>query len=340
MSLVALFIGVGVATGAVGIGKTVQAGIDSKSANTMNKIATDLVSSSTRKLNIHREACGNALSNLGKEKICVLNSSMKSFLNTFQKIKNIDFKTSEGLEELNKMHIDQNTFVEMKSMVDFAASMAKGVLAGSAGGALVAFGAYSAAQSFAAASTGTAIAALHGAAATNATLAFFGGGSLAAGGLGMAGGTAVLGGLVAGPALLVVGFVASGAAHRQLEAAKTNNYEAEQFASQVEAACAACRAIRRRTYMFYNLLARLDSCFYPLIYQMEKIFTTEGDDYSKYTSESKKVIASCASFAVTVKSVLDTPLLTDEGLLTEESGEKAGSIQAFLDKMHINPIGA
>ena len=45
------------------------------------------------------------------------------------------------------------------------------------------------------ASTGTSIASLSGAAATNATLAFFGGGSLAAGGLGMAGGTAVLGGL-------------------------------------------------------------------------------------------------------------------------------------------------
>ena len=55
------------------------------------------------------------------------------------------------------------------------------------------------------ASTGTAIASLSGAAATNATLAFLGGGSLAAGGLGVAGGTMVLGGLVAGPALAVFG---------------------------------------------------------------------------------------------------------------------------------------
>ncbi len=38
-----------------------------------------------------------------------------------------------------------------------------------------------------------------------------------------------------------------------------------------------------------------------------------------YQINGKKIIASCASFAVTVKSVLDTPLLTDEGLLTEES---------------------
>lgn len=51
------------------------------------------------------------------------------------------------------------------------------------------------------ASTGTALSSLTGAAYWNATLAAFGGGSLATGGLGIAGGTVVLGGLVALPAL-------------------------------------------------------------------------------------------------------------------------------------------
>ena len=54
-------------------------------------------------------------------------------------------------------------------------------LTGLAGGALTALGAYGAASALATASTGTAIATLHGVAATNATLAWFGGGSLAAG---------------------------------------------------------------------------------------------------------------------------------------------------------------
>ena len=49
------------------------------------------------------------------------------------------------------------------------------------------------------ASTGTAIASLSGAAATNATLAWFGGGAIAAGGGGMAAGMMTLGGLVAVP---------------------------------------------------------------------------------------------------------------------------------------------
>ena len=71
--------------------------------------------------------------------------------------------------------------------------------------------------------------------------------------------------------------------------------------------------------MFYNLLARLDAYFLPLIYKMEDIIKNEGDDYRSYSSESKKIIASCASIAVTIKSVLDTTLLTDGGLLTDES---------------------
>ena len=52
------------------------------------------------------------------------------------------------------------------------------------------------------ASTGAAIGGLTGVAATNATLAWLGGGALAAGGGGMALGSMVLGGIIAGPALL------------------------------------------------------------------------------------------------------------------------------------------
>lgn len=250
--------------------------------------------------------------------------------------KHVDFKDTEGLDELKKFHIDEHDFEEMRSLVTFAGSLAGGAVAGTAGGALAAFGAYGAAQALAFASTGTAISALSGAAATNATLAFFGGGSLAAGGLGMAGGTAVLGGLVAGPALMVMGLVAGNAAKKNLEKAYTNRSEAIQIASQLNVAGLQCETIRRRTYMFYNLLARLDTYFLPLIYKMEDIVANEGEDYRAYSADSKKVIASCASVAVSVKSVLDTPLLTDDGLLTEESEGTATNIEGFLNNMRIN----
>lgn len=335
MPLPLLFIGVAAATGSFGVGKTIKAGVDASQAKSINKNANEIVESSSEWLNAQRLACGNSLNQLGEEKLFILNSSIIEFLDSFSKIKNVDFQDTEGLEELKKFHIDEKDFVEMKSMVNFANKLAGGAVAGTAGGALAAFGAFGAAQALACASTGTAIASLSGAAATNATLAFFGGGSLATGGLGMAGGTAILGGFVAGPALMIMGLIAGHAAKKDLEKAYTNQAEAIQIASQLDTASLQCETIRRRTYMFYNLLARLDTYFLPLIYKMEDILKAEGDDYKVYSADSKKVIASCASIAVSIKSVLDTPILTDDGLLTDSSEETASSIEGFLNNLRI-----
>lgn len=85
-----------------------------------------------------------------------------------------------------------------------------GVLGAAAGagvaGAAAGFAVYGGVMALGAASTGTAISSLAGVAATNATLAAIGGGSLATGGLGMAGGTAILGAAVAGPVLAIAGW--------------------------------------------------------------------------------------------------------------------------------------
>jgi len=66
---------------------------------------------------------------------------------------------------------------------------------------------YAAVGAYAKASTGVVIAGLSGAAKQNATLAWLGGGALAAGGRGMAGGRSVLTGIVAVPLLLATGGV-------------------------------------------------------------------------------------------------------------------------------------
>ena len=263
MPLPLLFIGFAAATGGLGIGTGIKAGVDVSKANKINKSANGLVEDAAEQINRQRKACDTSLKQLGEEKLFILNSTMPEFLDGFTKIKNVDFRDSVGLDELKDFTIDEKDFEELKDLVKFAGTIAGGAVAGTAGGALVAFGAYGAAQALACASTGTAISALSGAAATNATLAFFGGGSLVSGGLGMAGGTAVLGGLVAGPALMVLGIVAEAAAKKNLDKALTNRAEAIQIAEQLDIMSLQCEAIRRRTYMFYNLLARLDAFFLP-----------------------------------------------------------------------------
>lgn len=314
-----LFIGAAVATGAVGGTKTIKAVSDNSKAGQINEIANQSIENARDELDRQRKEVGAALEALGKEKLTILNRNVTDFVTTFEKIKNIDFQSSIGLEELKNLHIDQNTFQELKELGNFALGVAGGAAAGAVGGALTAVGAYSAAMTFASASTGTAISALSGAAATNATLAFFGGGSLASGGLGMAGGMYVLGGLVAGPALMVMGMITEAKSKEKLENALSNKAQADEVVESLNAASVQCSAIRRRTYMFYNLLAHLDALFLPQVWKMQDIVENEGTDYRAYTLESKKAIAAAASTACTIKAVLDTPILTPEGELTEAS---------------------
>lgn len=60
---------------------------------------------------------------------------------------------------------------------------------------------------------------------------------------------------------------------------------------------------------------------------MEDIVANEGEDYQAYKPESKKAIAACASAVSSIKAVLDTTLLTEEGDLTEESETVALQIE-------------
>ena len=321
MPIPLLFIGVAAVSGTAGVGATAKAGIDTVKAKSLNQEANEKIETYAERLDILRKQCGESLNDLGKIKLFVLNNSISRFLDTFVKIKNVNFKESEGINEVNKLKVDKLDFAELTEMTKFSTSLVQGGVAGMTGGALAAFGAYSAATTFATASTGTAIASLSGAAASNATLAFFGGGSIASGGLGIAGGTAVLGGLVAGPALLVMGIITSTKAGKNLQEAYANSAKAEEICEELNTGALQCIAIRRKCSMYYSLLARLESKLRSLQERMEEIIDAEGVDYSKYSPESKMSIAAIVSVVGTIKAVLDTTILLEDGLLSSESDQ-------------------
>lgn len=126
------------------------------------------------------------------------------------------------------------TAIHIEAMSAGIANAIRGAAAGGAAGAAVggaaAYGAFTAAALFGTASTGAAIPTLTGVAATNATLALLGGGTLAAGGAGMAGGTLLLTGMVAAPA------AALAAAGFYVVKQRRNKKEEERLRTQIEAA--------------------------------------------------------------------------------------------------------
>lgn len=314
------FIAIGAGAAALGIGKGVKAGVDQKDANETNERAQDIVDSATKAAKKSRENSSKAIEDLGHKKIWVLDNSVESFIHLFEQLHNVELGESSGMDELKKFRIDKQSFGELKQMSAMASSILGGVAGGAAAGALAAIGAYGGAMTLGAcATTGTAIATLSGAAATNATLAFLGGGALSIGGLGMAGGTMVLGGLVAGPALAVMGFVVGAKASANKDAAYANLAKARQYEEEVKTVQILCKAIRMRANMFERLLIKLDAIFEPLTDSLAQIIQTSGTDFSQYSKDEKAVVAANLSLAKAIKAVLDTPILTENGNLTDES---------------------
>lgn len=328
--------GIVVAAGGLGVSAVgaTSAISDNDKAKKNNDQANFIVEKAKADLEKARVSSKNALENLGRKKIDILQGSIADFVSIYERIKYTKLQDSTGLQELSKFKIDKQGILELKDATLIAESVAKGLISGSIAGGAVAFGAWSAASAFATASTGTAIATLSGAAATNATLAFFGGGALTTvAGMGMTAGAAVLGGLVAGPALAVLGVVMAVHASENLDKSKINLSEAKKFREEVGLLCDSCEAIRQRAYLFTTILIQLDLMFSSLLNHMKAVLSQEGTDYRKFSGGAKKTIAAALGVAQAIKAILDTPLLDADGKLTEES-QKVSAV--ICDKMQIS----
>lgn len=148
-----------------------------------------------------------SLETLGELKLNIWANDLNEFQRIFKDFKNVELKEVDYAKGLgiNIQNVDEIKEIEISALN--ASEILGAGIASLTTGALAGVGAYAGAMGLAYASTGTAIATLHGVAATNATLAWFGGGALAAGGGGIALGTVVLGGIVVAPALFAAGFI-------------------------------------------------------------------------------------------------------------------------------------
>ena len=202
-----LILGVGAAIAAVaGVGNGVHGAVKMKEANDTMKEAETRHKNNIEKFNKKNESTSKAMDTLGELELKILNG-FDDFSNTIEKIQNRPQFQEYSKDGVTLPKYDKE---ELKSV-----SVGAGVLLGGLGGAAIgtaggfaAAGATtSAVMALGTASTGTAIASLSGAAATNATLAALGGGAIAAGGGGIALGTTILGATTLGVGLLVGGMI-------------------------------------------------------------------------------------------------------------------------------------
>lgn len=257
---------------------------------------------------------------LGDLKLSIYEQSVIPFVNSFQKIKEIDFDDSKIFALNSNLVNPRESFLGLKNI---SLSMQEIVSAGASSigaGGLAGLAAYGSVGIFGMSSTGTAIAGLSGAAATNATLAWLGGGSLAAGGLGIAGGTAILGGIIAAPILAIGGMVAAGKAEEAKEIAYTNLSEARLLAEQMEMATVKTTAIAMRLYEVSQVLYNLNSRFSPILTNLQEL-TDKNQYYPSYSVEERQSIQKTLEMAVTLKNFMEIAILTKDGEVSSKSNQ-------------------
>ncbi len=279
-----------------------------------------------------------SLEDLGKVKVNAWSEGMDSFVTTFGAFKNVEIKRViestcgfNGSDEEPKQMLMNSEKASMN-----ANEVARAGFAAVGTGALVGVAAYGGAMMFGTASTGTAIAALSGAAKTNATLAWFGGGSKAAGGLGMAAGKLVLAGVVVAPIVAVAAIIAGAKGKERLAEAKNIHAEAENAVAQMNTITTGMQGIAKMSDNYSGFIKKLNKKFAPFIKELERIknaHVSDADGYIDFDSLSpveQKTLHLSWLMAQIYYHVLATPILNSQG---EVSNEAASALSASVSDL-------
>jgi hypothetical protein len=263
---------------------------------------------------------------------------LKSLKNTVGRflgfLKDLEQKNKEkSYEILDDIQIPQEIInelgsLEMNASTVFAGSATAGVL-----GSAAAYGVASATPTavtgavtaFAHASTGTAISALHGAAHTNAVLAWLGGGSLASGGGGMAAGTATLATITTAATVAATGFVLIATAgtfaslhfSKKLTEAKEYEKSVDIAVEKMKTAEVLLHAIQNRTKELENVTIELEKRAISELDLLEPLIPDFEYDVDYY----KKRFQTCGLLVKALGELAKTPLLDNDGNVSLESCE-------------------
>ncbi|PJJ29207.1 hypothetical protein [Lacrimispora celerecrescens] len=326
--------GLAVAAGAAGIIKGGEAISNNSKAKDLVNEAQRIYDEAKERLDYQRiETTGN-LDSLGRVKLEAWSGEIGSFIQLFKTFKNVSLQGNVELNEKLKMQIaNPQSLKNMKTASLKASEVMRAGIGSLGAGALAGIASYGGAMMFASASTGTAIASLSGIAATNATMAWFGGGSLAAGGLGMAGGSMVLGGIVAGPVLAVAGFIMAAKSEENLANAQKTHSEAKNAAEKINIMTDFMTSVSAIASNHEGFICEFRSMYAPVLSQLKEVQhqayvvqeTYLGNrikrffclkvkiDFRKLSMRQQQVLHISWLMAQVLYSVLSAPILTQQG---------------------------
>ncbi len=198
---------------------------------------------------------------------------------------------------------------------------------------LAAYGAYTGVGMLASTAGGVAIAELSGVAATNATLAWLGGGVLSVGGFGMVGGMAVFGGLVAGPALAILGAVSADEMKEKLEKAKAYYSQVEKAVKKADAIIDQFQAIERMAKLFTRQIAKFDALLFSLSQDAIATMKKHNYDTSLYNQKERDQLCVAVSTLMTLSAFLKVPIIDKHQKLQEKAQRALEIMKGQMDSL-------
>lgn len=317
-------------TGLYGAYKGVKGAIDHSDAKSVDHDARSMVNAAKYKVDEQRKFTNGVLNDYGERKLRAFNGVISDFIETFGRLKNVDTIHTPELDRLNLGDFSTVSLGGLRSDYELLKNSGLGLGAGMGGGAALAFGAYNGTMLLATASTGTAISTLGGAAATNATLAWLGGGSLATGGGGMAMGLRVLGGIMMGPALAIFGHIVGNKGEEALNNARSNLEQAKTIRADATLIYGKLEAIERVSSLANSTFSSISGHLRRAVYDLKKIIDVEGENYQALSPENRETVFLSVKFAQLIKAMIDTPILDQDGNLVLATEKQLQEINVLL----------
>ncbi len=307
----------------VAAGYGVKKGIDALDADCeadeFIKKAESLKEEATKKAESAESDCRRAFMRFGEKKLHVLSHTVSNFLDHFHRL-NRSRIIIEGInmQDIQGQVSDARKITNQYREVDFFD--VSGAVAGSTiGGVLAAYGVYAGVGMLASTAGGVAIAELSGVAATNATLAWLGGGALSVGGFGMIGGMAVLGGLVAGPALAILGALSADEMEKKRDDAKAYLSQVEVAVKKADVIVDNLQAVRKMADLFTKQITKLDALFFSLAQDAIATMKKHNYDTSRYNQKEKDQLSVTVSTLFSLSAFLKVSIMDEHQKLNEKA---------------------
>jgi hypothetical protein len=310
-----------IAGAVIGIKAHAKASADNEIARNINAQATEIIDEANSLAQRAKTQCQNAMDSLANEKKRVIENNIRRFVDYFSIIKSVNF--SESGEHFELAQFNKNELPAIKLMVTNV-------------------------QKF---SVNNAVGGLSGIALAVGAADIIAGGTILAGAgisLGRLAGGAALG-TIAAPIFAITGIFSASEAAANVQKAQSNYAKAQTFKDECITYQFFAKAVSDRCDLFHDTLKKVnDEWFTSAVDRLSVLVNSKLYQNKKmnaeevFTKEEIGFLASVASLAKMVKTLIDTNILDGQGQVTPESAQIINNINVKLNSgvplVHMNRV--